>query len=140
VYRHFPTKEALLVELVRQKFRNLGASARQALERDGEPFQVIADLMHSNARELRRDAVMQQTLDGLDEQIWAHAAPEQQELIDLTGQLIERAKRAGTIRADATAWDIAMLMCGLCATMARSAPGFDSNRYLELAIDSLRAH
>ena len=96
--------------------------------------------MRSNAWELQRDAVMQQTLVGLDEQISAHAAPEQQELIDLTEELIERARRAGTIRADATAWDIAMLMCGLCATMTRSAPGFDSDRYLELTIDSLRAH
>ncbi len=139
VYRHFPTKDALLAELVRQKFRRLSDRAREALERTGEPFEVVADLMAANAAELQQDAVMQQTLVGLDEQIWAHAAPEQQELLDLTGELIERAKRAGTIRADATALDIAMLMCGLCATMGHSAPGFDSHRYLDLAIDSLRA-
>jgi AcrR family transcriptional regulator len=138
VYRHFPTKEALLIELVRQKFRGLTARTREALERTGEPFEVIADLMRANAVELQRDAVMQQTLVGFDEQIWAHAQPEQQELVALSGELIDRAKRAGTIRADATAWDIAMLMCGLCATMARSVPGFDWHRYLELAIDSLR--
>jgi AcrR family transcriptional regulator len=140
VYRHFPTKEALLVELVRQKFRRLADRTREALEHTGEPFEVIADLMRANATELQRDAVMQQTLAGLDEQIWAHARTEQQELVDLTGELIDRAKRAGTIRADATSWDIAMLMCGLCATMTHSAPGFDWPRYLELAIDSLRAH
>jgi AcrR family transcriptional regulator len=139
VYRHFPTKEALLVELVRQKFRNLADRTREALDWPGEPFQVIADLMRANAEELQRDAVMQQTLVGFDEQIWTHAQPEQQELVSLSDELIERAKRAGTIRPDATAWDIAMLMCGLCATMARSAPGFDWQRYLELATDSLRA-
>jgi AcrR family transcriptional regulator len=138
VYRHFPTKEALLVELVRQKFRSLATAAREALEREGEPFEVIADLMHTNAEQLRRDAVMQQTLAGLDEQIWVHAAPEQQELLDLTEQLIERAKHAGTIRADATGWDVAMLMCGVCATMARTGPGFDWRRNLELSVDALR--
>jgi AcrR family transcriptional regulator len=138
VYRHFPTKEALLVELVRQKFVHLGARTREALERDGEPFEVLADLMRANAEHLQSDAVMQQTLAGFDEQIWAHAAAEQAELLGLTEQLIDRAKRAGTIRADATGWDVAMLMCGLCATMARAAPGFDWRRNLELAIDALR--
>jgi AcrR family transcriptional regulator len=138
VYRHFPTKEALLVELVRHKFRRLSDRAREALERTDEPFQVVADLMRVNAEELQQDAVMQQTLVGFDEEIWAHAAPEQQELLGLTEQLIERAKHAGTIRADATGWDVAMLMCGLCATMARTGPGFDWRRNLELAVDSLR--
>ena len=47
VYRHYPTKEALLVELVREKFRLFAAEAREALERDGEPFEVLADLMRS---------------------------------------------------------------------------------------------
>ena len=35
VYRHFPTKEALLAELVREKFRLFAARAREALEDDG---------------------------------------------------------------------------------------------------------
>src|ERR1019366_1103756 len=32
VYRHFPTKEALMVELVRQKFRLFADRAREAVE------------------------------------------------------------------------------------------------------------
>ena len=59
VYRHFPTKEALMAELVRQKFRRFAAGARDALQRDGEPFAVFADLLRRNADELaarRRDA------------------------------------------------------------------------------------
>ena len=47
-------------------------------------------------------------------------------------------RRVGTIRPDATAWDVAMLMSGLCATMNQSAPGFDYRRHLELIIDALR--
>jgi AcrR family transcriptional regulator len=139
VYRHFPTKEALLVELVRQKFRSFAASARDALERDDEPFEVLADLLRANAEALERDAATQQALAGAGEQIWVQAQPEQEELLELTAQLIARARRAGTIRADARAMDIAMLMCGLCATMAHPAPGFDWRRHLDLLIDMLRA-
>jgi AcrR family transcriptional regulator len=77
VYRHFPTKEALIVELVRQKFRLFAAGAREALERDGEPFAVLADMLRRNAAALARDAGMQHVLVGVGQHIWAQAQTEQ---------------------------------------------------------------
>jgi len=138
VYRHYPTKEALLVELVREKFRGFSAEAREALERDGEPFEALAELMRSNAEALARDAGTQQVIAGAGEHIWTQAAAEQNELMELTSQLIDRARRAGTIRADATATDIGMLMCGVSATMSHPTSGFDWRRHLDLLIDTLR--
>jgi AcrR family transcriptional regulator len=134
VYRHFPTKEALMAELVRQKFRLLADGAREALERDGEPFAVFVDMLRRNADVCARDAAMQHALTGVGD---AHT--EQQELNALSGELIARAQRAGTMRSDIKPSDIAMLMCGVSATMAHSGPGFDWHRHLELAIDMLRA-
>lgn len=139
VYRHFPTKEALMGELVRQKFRLLADGAREALERDGEPFNVLADLLHRNAETCAADASMQHALAAVGEHIWSQAETEQQELSQLSGELIARAQRGGTMRADVTATDIAMLMCGVSATMAHNGPGFDWHRHLALAIDMLRA-
>jgi AcrR family transcriptional regulator len=137
VYRHFPTKEALMGELVRQKFRQLADVAREALAREGEPFTVFADMLRDNAGVCARDATIQHALTGLGENTWP-AQAEQQELMTHTGELIARAQRAGTIRADVTATDIGMLMCGISATMAHHGPGFDWRRHLELAIDMLR--
>lgn len=139
VYRHFPTKEALMVELVRQKFRVFAAGARAALARDGEPFALFADMLRRNADELARDAGMQQVLTGAGEHIWAQAQTEVDELNALTAELIAHAQHAGTMRPDVRATDIGMLMCGLCATMIQSRPGFDWHRHLELGIDTLRA-
>jgi AcrR family transcriptional regulator len=138
VYRHFPTKEALMVELVRQKFRVMTARARETVEQEGEPFQRLAAMMRLNAEEVGRDANMQQTLAGFDEEIWAQAAPERDELIRLTGELVQSARHAGTIRSDATAYDVAMLMSGLCVSMVHAGIGFDWERHLELVIDALR--
>jgi AcrR family transcriptional regulator len=138
VYRHFPTKEALLVELLREKFRLFSARARDALEQDGEPFAVIEDLLRRNAETAASDAAVQHALAGAGEHIWMQAQAEQQELMALTEDLIGRARRAGTIRQDVDANDIAMLMCGLCSTMG-AKPGFDWRRHLELVIDVLRA-
>ena len=138
VYRHFPTKEALLVELLREKFRLFSARARDALEQAGEPFAVIEDLLRRNADTAASDAAVQHALAGAGEHIWMQAQAEQQELLALTEDLIANARRAGTIRQDVHANDIAMLMCGLCSTMG-AKPGFDWRRHLELVIDVLRA-
>jgi AcrR family transcriptional regulator len=139
VYRHFPTKEALMVELVRQKFRVFAAAAREALELDGEPFDVFADMLRSNAEVCARDAAMQHALTGVGEHIWIQALPDQEALMELSGELMGRAQRAGTMRPDVGPADIGMLMCGVSSTMAHCGPGFDWRRHLELAINMLRA-
>jgi AcrR family transcriptional regulator len=139
VYRHFPTKEALLGELVRQKFRIFTANAREALERAGEPFAIFADLLRRNAEVCVRDAAIRHALAGFEEHISMHAQSELQELILPTTELIERAQRTGSMRPDITVNDIPMLMCGVSATMAQTGPGVDWHRHLELVIDMLRA-
>jgi AcrR family transcriptional regulator len=139
VYRHFPTKEALLGELVRQKFRIFTANAREALERDGEPFEIFADVLRRNAQVCARDAAIQHALTSFGEHIAIHAQSELQEMISPTAELIARAQRAGSMRSDVSVDDIPMLMCGVSATMAQAGPGFDWHRHLELVIDMLRA-
>lgn len=138
VYRHFPTKEALLAELVRQKFRLFADRARDALAKDGEPFALIEGLIRRNAATAASDAGIQYALASAGEQAWTQAQAEQDELLALTAELIERARRAGTIRPDVEATDIGMLMCGLCSTMG-ARPDFDWRRHLDLVIDVLRA-
>jgi AcrR family transcriptional regulator len=138
VYRHFPTKEALMGELVRQQFRVFADRARESLEQEGEPFAALTGMMRRNAETTAHDVATQQVLAGAGEQIWRQARAEQEELIALTDELIARARRAGTIRPDVRATDIGMLMCGVCSSMAFSVPGFDWRRHLDLAIDTLR--
>mgnify|MGYP002402616913 CR=1 FL=1 len=137
VYRHFPTKEALLVELMREKFRLFSERARQALEEGGEPFAVIEDLLRRNAATAAGDAAVQHALASAGEHIWMQAQAEQAELIGLTDELIARARASGTVRADLQANDIAMLMCGVCSAMG-TKPGFDWRRHLDLVIDAIR--
>lgn len=139
VYRHFPTKEALLGELVRQKFRIFTANAREALDRPGDPFAILAEVLRQNADVCARDAAIQHALSGFGESISAHAQAEFEELNVVTAELISRAQGTGSMRSDVTFDDIPMLMCGVSATMAQNGPGFDWHRHLELVIDMLRA-
>ena len=112
--------------------------ARDALETDGEPFALIEALMRRNAETAAGDAGIQYALASAGEQIWTQAQAEQGELLALTAKLIERARRAGTIRPDVQATDLGMLMCGVCSTMS-ARPDFDWRRHLDLVIDALRA-
>jgi AcrR family transcriptional regulator len=138
VYRHFPTKEALMVELVRQKFRLFADRAREALDEDGEPFAALTGLMRLNAQTAARDAATQHALASSGESIWRQARAEQEELVALTEELVARARSEGTIRPDARGTDIGMLMCGVCSSMGFSVRGFDWERHLDLVIDALR--
>ena len=139
VYRHFPTKQALLTELVRQTFRLFTEWAREALEADGEPFALIEGLLRRIAETAAGDAGVQYALASSDAQAArSEAQAEQDELIAVIAELIERARRAETIRPDIEATDIAMLICGVVSAMG-PRPGFDWRRHLDLVIDTLRA-
>ena len=139
VYRHFPTKDALMVELVRAKFRAMTATAREASDRPGEPFQVFADMMRATAEVFARDAIAVQAFSGMAEEIWEGASAEQAELLAVTAPVLARAREAGTLRPEVTLGDIPMLMCGVSATMGHERAGFDWRRHLELLIELMRA-
>jgi len=137
VYRHFPTKQALLTELVRQTFRLFTGWAREALETGGEPFTLIKGLLRRIAETAAGDAGVQYALTSTAGQARTEAPAEQDELIAVIAELIEGARRAGTIRPGIEATDIAMLICGVVSVMG-PRPGFDWRRHLDLVIDTLR--
>src|SRR5260221_7435002 len=66
VYRHFPTKQALVTELVRQTFRLFTGRAREALEAGGEPFALIERRLRRIAETAPGDAGGQYALAGRD--------------------------------------------------------------------------
>ena len=99
-------------------------------------FAALTDVMRRNAETAASNAAVQHALAGAGETIWPRA--EQEELIAHTEEILARCRRAGKVRADLRAADIGMMMCGLCSSMGRSAPGFDWRRHLELIIDMLR--
>src|SRR5712675_2695982 len=128
VYRHFPTKQALLTELVRQTFRLFTGWAREALEAGGEPVALIEGLLRRIAETAAGDAGVQYALASSAGQASTEAPAEQDELIAVIAELTGRARRAGTIRPGIEAIDIAMLICGVVSAMG-PRPGFDWRRH-----------
>ena len=139
VYRHFPTKEALIGELLAQKFRLLLEGAREALDVE-DPWEAFAGTLRRNAELMAVDAAVQDALMRVEAD-WSYAEEAREELKATFAITIDRAKAAGVIRDDFTIDDVPMLMCGLSSTMAAGphAATFDWRRHLELMLDGIRA-
>jgi AcrR family transcriptional regulator len=134
LYRHFPTKQALMGELVRRKVRLFAENAWAVLHEPREKTDGLARLLWRNAEAIERDAATRYAM-GAGNEVWAASADEQARLFPLVQSLIERDQAAGRLRNDVRVEDIPMLMCGIAGSIDR---GMDWRRHLELTLDGLR--
>ncbi len=134
VYRHFPTKDALIEALVAEKFRITIDNIRAALEIE-DPWEAFAAGLRSNAEVMAADAGLRDALIRLGPAARTSDA-DRAELHGLAARLIERAQAAGVLRDDVTADDVGALVAGLCSSMGH--PEVDWRRHLEILLDGLR--
>jgi AcrR family transcriptional regulator len=132
VYRHFPTKEALLDALVREHFEEIAGYARDALERN-DPWEGFCELIWRAAEHNAQDLAFCEAIASSDKS----AIIEEVGLVDSTRELIERSKREGRMRADATEDDVAIMMIGASSVMRSHSEGW--RRLITLMLDGLRA-
>jgi AcrR family transcriptional regulator len=141
VYRHFPTKEALMGELLAEKWRTLRDQARESLENESDPWEAFAGSLRRNAETMSRDAAVRDDIMRLDSPtVWEHAEEAKAELVEVTAELVERGRAAGVLREDLTVEDVPMMMCGVCSTMGTGGPSgpLDWRRHLELVLEGTR--
>jgi AcrR family transcriptional regulator len=138
VYRHFPTREALLEEVAADAFEELLAEARQAAaERD--PATALEMLMRRAVQLLIDDpafAAVLATPTCVCEATMRRGA----ELGSSITIVLERARKSGLVRRDITADDLRRLICGLEHAL-RAGPRDDTKLdvYLGVLLTGLRA-
>jgi AcrR family transcriptional regulator len=135
VYRHFPTKEALVEALVRERFETIAGYAREALTRE-DAWEGFCELIWRSAEGNASDRAFCEIV----------AFTDKTDVVEETGlgasttELIERAKAQGKMRADATVTDVEIMMCGAGSVMTTMITVPDVwRRYLTLMLDGLRA-
>ena len=138
VYRHFPTKEALLTAMVRDRFREFAEIAELAEDID-DPLAAFESVVRGSAQAVEGDAGFQLAMMGSDELEWEGIEQEKAALDDAVGRIIARAADAGLIRADFTFNDFGMLMCGITSTMYFKPGSADWRRHLEIVLDGICA-
>lgn len=140
LYRHFPTKEALVHALVHEHLTRLRAAACAAAKEEADPWRALERFVRLATTQAISHRCLGEFMGG---QIFAspelHAA--QQRLYDTVSELVERAKAAGQFREDAGDGDVRVLiMAGsvaFCSGTAVASRALD--RYLALLLDGLRA-
>jgi AcrR family transcriptional regulator len=140
VYRHFPTKAALLGELMAQKFRHHADVARRwAAEPDG--WAALEGFLRESFDAMATDATLQQRISWADDgEALARAEAERLVLSGIVGEIIDRARAQGRVRAGFTVGDVPALMCAVGAVMAaRGRAPVDADRFVDFVIDGLRA-
>jgi AcrR family transcriptional regulator len=134
VYRHFPTKEALSDALVRERFEEIAGYAREALERE-DAWEGFCELIWRAAERNAVDRAFCEIVAFTDQS----SILEECGLTQSTAELIERAKRQGKMRADATGADIPIMMAGAGSVMRAHPSPAVWQRYLAIMLDGLRA-
>ena len=139
VYRHFPTKEALIEALAVDSFERVTARAKEALETIEDPWEALTSTLWAGAEILAADRALSEllmlipgpTLQGL---------PVEQELNETMTELLRRAQEAGALRPDVILDDVPMLMCGIGSATRKEHRCPDAwRRHLSIVIDGLRA-
>ncbi len=138
LYRHFPTKDALIDAIVDARFAELTAAAERALEAPDawegfEAFLVGAVELQASDRGFK-DALAAR---GRDEPRVKAARRKLHRVLD---RLVERGRAEGALRADLAAEDVSVLLWATARVVERTAdvaPG-QPLRFLAMHLDGLR--
>ena len=137
VFRHFPTKAALLEAVLVRRFARLGAQAESLLDA-GEPGAAFFDFFrHLVADAATKIAIGEALLDagGARE---GEVASASDGLRRAVGELLERAQRAGAVRTDAELPEVYALL--VATSRAVALAGLDERaaaRALAIVFDGL---
>jgi AcrR family transcriptional regulator len=134
VYRHFATKDDLVEALAEERFERLEQLAREALGQD-DPWKAFERFMRASAQIQSEDRALSEVLVSRPDTM--QRAAERVGILELAGEILVRAQKAGVVRRDAEPHDIPMLMCALAGTVR--TPHSNPDRYIGIALDGLRA-
>jgi len=89
VYRHFPTKEALLTAMVRDRFQEFAEIAVLA-EDILDPLEALENVIRSSAEAVEGDAGFQLAMMGSDQLEWEGIEEQKAVLADVVTRIIDR--------------------------------------------------
>jgi AcrR family transcriptional regulator len=139
LYRHFPTRQALLEAVYRDQVEALRSRADELLAGSGDAWEALEAWMaalaaFSSTKQNLTSALL--ATFGKDSEVLSACS---KVITDAAAALIEQGKQAGVVRADADARDVIRLVHAVSIAMQRGAadPGQHA-RLLGLVLDGLR--
>jgi AcrR family transcriptional regulator len=138
VYRHFPTKEALLTAMVRERFQAFAEIAKVA-EEIQDPRAALESVIITSAEAVEGDSGFQLAMMGSNELEWEGIEEDKAALAEALSRIISRAAAAGVLREDFTFEDFGMMMCGITSTMYFQPGAANWRRHVDLILHGVCA-
>jgi AcrR family transcriptional regulator len=139
VYRHFPTKDALVRALVVAQMEAMTARGPEFLaEAERDAWGAFSGFMRACAGKHEGDRGLAQVISTQPAESFIDVAMDTG-LMKVTGQLLVAAQEAGVARRDLVATDVGLTMCGLSAVL-ESFGEAGGRRYLQMMLDGMRNH
>jgi len=136
LYRHFPTRDAIVEAVYRREVQQLGELA-EALKSEPDPVDALRRWLRSNVEFVATKKGMSAAL-----ALAAHGSSELStysfdRLTKAVGALLERAVAAGEIRADVGPEDVLRALVGMC--YLHDQPGWQASvlRLMDVFVDGL---
>ena len=138
VYRHFPTKDALLHALSDELFDVVAAYAEKALERD-DAWEAFKDVLWFAGEKTSGDRAFSEVM-AAQRDTEPRLCPGQIALSEYVSELIQRAQDSGRMRTDLILEDIPLVMCGIGSASGMDHPRPNAwRRHLGIVLDGIRA-
>ena len=128
VFRRFPTKDALLLAVLRDRLEEIAALARKALEGE-DPDAAFTEFIWALVEIHARDRGLHECFDRC---VKDEAAQEVEGLVE---EIVVRAQHAGALRRDVDP----ALVPNLIGAAIKSAPPDQQRLYVEIVLAGLRA-
>ncbi|MER6170391.1 helix-turn-helix domain-containing protein [Streptosporangium sp. NPDC001681] len=137
LYAHFPTRQALLETLMRDRMEALSGTGRDLLEQTSPDQALIAWTRTAIAHTATYRGLAASLMHAIeDETSELHAAC--RSVLSAGEQLLDRARASGAIRADVTASDLYALINAV-AWAGEQTSAAQGERLLAFALDGLRS-
>jgi AcrR family transcriptional regulator len=134
LYRHFPTRQALLEATYIGEVEEMSAKAGELV--DLEPWDALATWLRSFVRfAATKRALADEMLNTMDAEAPVFVAC-RTAITDAGDLLLQRAQASGDVREDTNISDVARMVAGI-ASIRTADPG-QIDRILDLALDGLR--
>ena len=137
LYRHFPTRDAVVAAVYRREVQQMADAARRLLTSE-TPGEALHEWMRLFVDYIATKKVIVSAFGSIPTGPTEVSASSGLRLIDAITLLVERARTAGDIRTDADPNDILRALIGF--TYGASGPGWEASarRLIDILMDGLR--
>jgi AcrR family transcriptional regulator len=137
LYRHFPTKEAMIEATADLRFEESVEFARCQTLKNDDPWDALVQILHHCGEGVSRDrgfCMVVETMMGSNEP----NSEFQAQFEEVVSDLLQRGQAAGSIRPEILPSDMYAVSCALAAVI-RYQSG-DWRRFLDIILEGLHTH